>query len=181
MKGNLCRKYACHIFHLLSWSMSRRWSFTCTCRSVLVFTTFTDSPLGVRYANFVSACSILKSATSSHRYYFVVPSMWLPLSTERWCYKGAAMCEEFCGKDVSGETVYYCYIKECPCRQLHLVPLGPMMNLMRAPAAERNWPREGWEHCQVPNRDFSLIHHRFGGDPYLSGEGAFKTVTSLQS
>ncbi|KAL0950917.1 hypothetical protein HGRIS_007674 [Hohenbuehelia grisea] len=42
------------------------------------------------------------------------------------------------------------------------VGLGPMMNLMRAPAAGRNW--EG-----------------FGGDPYLSGEAAFETVTGMQS
>ncbi|KAF7314641.1 Glycoside hydrolase family 3 protein [Mycena kentingensis (nom. inval.)] len=40
--------------------------------------------------------------------------------------------------------------------------LGPMMNLMRAPAAGRNW--EG-----------------FGGDPYLSGEGAFETIVGMQS
>ncbi|KAK0465357.1 glycoside hydrolase family 3 protein [Desarmillaria tabescens] len=37
------------------------------------------------------------------------------------------------------------------------VALGPMMNTMRAPAAGRNW--EG-----------------FGGDPYLSGEGAYETI-----
>jgi len=42
------------------------------------------------------------------------------------------------------------------------VALGPMMNLERAPAAGRNW--EG-----------------FGADPFLSGEGAFETVTGLQS
>ncbi|KAJ7741326.1 glycoside hydrolase family 3 protein [Mycena metata] len=42
------------------------------------------------------------------------------------------------------------------------VALGPMMNLARAPAAGRNW--EG-----------------FGADPFLSGEGAFETVTGLQS
>ncbi|KAJ8702868.1 hypothetical protein PTI98_001542 [Pleurotus ostreatus] len=42
------------------------------------------------------------------------------------------------------------------------VALGPAMNLARAPAAGRNW--EG-----------------FGGDPYLSGEGAFETVTGIQS
>ncbi|KAF7364847.1 Glycoside hydrolase family 3 protein [Mycena venus] len=42
------------------------------------------------------------------------------------------------------------------------VALGPMMNTMRAPAAGRNW--EG-----------------FGADPFLSGEGAFETITGLQS
>ncbi|KAI0348700.1 beta-glucosidase [Trametopsis cervina] len=42
------------------------------------------------------------------------------------------------------------------------VALGPMMNLMRAPAAGRNW--EGG-----------------GGDPFLSGELAFETVTGIQS
>ncbi|KAL0950918.1 hypothetical protein HGRIS_007675 [Hohenbuehelia grisea] len=57
--------------------------------------------------------------------------------------RGAAMGAEFRGKGVH-------------------VALGPMMNLMRAPAAGRNW--EG-----------------FGGDPFLSGEGAFETVTGIQS
>lgn len=57
--------------------------------------------------------------------------------------RGAAMGQEFKGKGVH-------------------VGLGPMMNLMRAPAAGRNW--EG-----------------FGGDPYLSGEGAFETITGIQS
>ncbi|KAK0456280.1 glycoside hydrolase family 3 protein [Armillaria borealis] len=42
------------------------------------------------------------------------------------------------------------------------VALGPMMNTMRAPAAGRNW--EG-----------------FGGDPFLSGEGAYETVMGVQS
>ncbi|KAJ6508317.1 glycoside hydrolase family 3 protein [Mycena sanguinolenta] len=57
--------------------------------------------------------------------------------------RGEAMGAEFRGKGVN-------------------VALGPMMNLMRAPAAGRNW--EG-----------------FGGDPWLSGEGAFETITGLQS
>ncbi|KAF5355704.1 hypothetical protein D9756_003946 [Leucocoprinus leucothites] len=42
------------------------------------------------------------------------------------------------------------------------VALGPDMNIARAPAAGRNW--EG-----------------FGGDPYLSGESAFETITGIQS
>ncbi|KAI0095309.1 cellulose-binding beta-glucosidase [Irpex rosettiformis] len=42
------------------------------------------------------------------------------------------------------------------------VALGPMMNLMRVPNAGRNW--EGG-----------------GGDPFLSGELAFETVTGIQS
>ncbi|KAJ7429190.1 glycoside hydrolase family 3 protein [Mycena latifolia] len=57
--------------------------------------------------------------------------------------RGEAMGAEFRGKGVN-------------------VALGPMMNLMRAPAAGRNW--EG-----------------FGGDAYLSGEGAFETITGMQS
>ncbi|KAJ6579136.1 glycoside hydrolase family 3 protein [Mycena vulgaris] len=57
--------------------------------------------------------------------------------------RGVAMGQEFKGKGVH-------------------VGLGPMTNLMRAPAAGRNW--EG-----------------FGGDPYLSGEGAFETITGMQS
>ncbi|KAJ6449679.1 glycoside hydrolase family 3 protein [Mycena sanguinolenta] len=57
--------------------------------------------------------------------------------------RGVALGQEFKGKGVH-------------------VALGPMMNLMRAPAAGRNW--EG-----------------FGGDPYLSGEGAFETITGIQS
>ncbi|KAF7351870.1 Glycoside hydrolase family 3 protein [Mycena venus] len=42
------------------------------------------------------------------------------------------------------------------------VALAPMMNLMRIPAAGRNW--EG-----------------FGGDPFLAGECAFETITGMQS
>ncbi|KAJ6582804.1 glycoside hydrolase family 3 protein [Mycena sp. CBHHK59/15] len=57
--------------------------------------------------------------------------------------RGVAMGAEFRGKGVN-------------------VALGPMMNLMRSPAAGRNW--EG-----------------FGGDAYLSGEGAFETITGMQS
>ncbi|EKM48283.1 glycoside hydrolase family 3 protein, partial [Phanerochaete carnosa HHB-10118-sp] len=57
--------------------------------------------------------------------------------------RGAAMGAEFKGKGVN-------------------VGLGPMMNLMRVPAAGRNW--EGG-----------------GGDPYLSGEVAFETITGIQS
>ncbi|KAF7310068.1 Glycoside hydrolase family 3 protein [Mycena indigotica] len=57
--------------------------------------------------------------------------------------RGSAMGAEFKGKGVHAA-------------------LGPMMNLMRAPAAGRNW--EG-----------------FGGDPYLSGEGAFQTINGIQS
>ncbi|KAJ4494293.1 glycoside hydrolase family 3 protein [Lentinula lateritia] len=57
--------------------------------------------------------------------------------------RGVAMGQEFRGKGVN-------------------VALGPMMNLMRAPAAGRNW--EG-----------------FGGDPYLSGEGAYETIMGIQS
>ncbi|KAI0321103.1 glycoside hydrolase family 3 protein [Amylostereum chailletii] len=57
--------------------------------------------------------------------------------------RGAAMAAEFRGKGVH-------------------VALGPMMNIVRSPAAGRNW--EG-----------------FGGDPYLSGEGAYETITGVQS
>ncbi|KAJ7743705.1 glycoside hydrolase family 3 protein [Mycena maculata] len=57
--------------------------------------------------------------------------------------RGVAIGQEFKGKGVH-------------------VGLGPMMNLMRAPDAGRNW--EG-----------------FGGDPYLSGEGAFETITGIQA
>ncbi|KAI8995506.1 beta-glucosidase [Trametes punicea] len=57
--------------------------------------------------------------------------------------RGAAMGAEFRGKGVN-------------------VALAPMMNLMRAPAAGRNW--EGG-----------------GGDPYLSGEVAFETIRGIQS
>ncbi|THH02894.1 hypothetical protein EW026_g96 [Hermanssonia centrifuga] len=57
--------------------------------------------------------------------------------------RGAAMGAEFKGKGAH-------------------VALGPMMNLMRAPAAGRNW--EGG-----------------GGDPFLSGEVAFETIVGIQS
>ncbi|KAI0778053.1 beta-glucosidase [Trametes elegans] len=57
--------------------------------------------------------------------------------------RGAAMGAEFRGKGIH-------------------VALGPMMNLMRAPAAGRNW--EG-----------------AGGDPYLTGEVAFELIQGVQS
>ena len=52
-------------------------------------------------------------------------------------------------------------------------------NLVRAPAAGRNW--EGYELCSPSN--LSLRDHtiRFGGDPYLSGEAAFETIIGVQS
>ncbi|KAH9944529.1 beta-glucosidase [Epithele typhae] len=89
-----------------------------------------DSPVGVRYADLVSAFppEINVAATFNRT-----------LMRQR----GAAMGAEFKGKGVH-------------------VALGPMMNLMRAPAAGRNW--EGG-----------------GGDPFLSGELAFETVTGIQS
>ncbi|KAI0374349.1 beta-glucosidase [Pilatotrama ljubarskyi] len=89
-----------------------------------------DSPVGVRYADKVSAFppEINVAATFNRT-----------LMRER----GAAMGAEFKGKGVH-------------------VALGPMMNLMRAPAAGRNW--EGG-----------------GGDPFLSGELAFETITGIQS
>ncbi|RDX56051.1 beta-glucosidase [Lentinus brumalis] len=89
-----------------------------------------DSPVGVRYADLVSAFppEINVAATFNRT-----------LMRQR----GAAMGAEFKGKGVH-------------------VALGPDVNLMRAPAAGRNW--EG-----------------AGGDPYLSGELAFETVTGLQS
>ncbi|KAI0639272.1 beta-glucosidase [Trametes polyzona] len=57
--------------------------------------------------------------------------------------RGVAMGEEFKGKGIH-------------------VALGPMMNIMRAPAAGRNW--EG-----------------AGGDPYLTGEVAFEMIQGIQS
>ncbi|KAI0321104.1 beta-glucosidase [Amylostereum chailletii] len=89
-----------------------------------------DSPLGVRYADFVSAFppAINVAATFNRT-----------LMRQR----GVALGEEFRGKGVH-------------------VALGPMMNIVRSPAAGRNW--EG-----------------FGGDPYLSGEGAYETVMGVQS
>ncbi|KAI0094594.1 glycoside hydrolase family 3 protein [Irpex rosettiformis] len=57
--------------------------------------------------------------------------------------RGVAMGQEFRGKGVN-------------------IQLGPFVNIMRAPAAGRNW--EG-----------------FGGDPYLSGEAAYETITGIQS
>ncbi|KAL1952087.1 hypothetical protein VTO73DRAFT_1236 [Trametes versicolor] len=57
--------------------------------------------------------------------------------------RGAAMGAEFRGKGIN-------------------VALGPMMNLMRAPAAGRNW--EG-----------------AGGDPFLTGEVAFEMIQGIQS
>ncbi|KAK0208537.1 glycoside hydrolase family 3 protein [Desarmillaria ectypa] len=89
-----------------------------------------DSPLGVRFADKVSAFpAAINAAATFNR----------TLIRQR----GVAMGQEFRGKGI------------------HVV-LGPMMNTMRAPAAGRNW--EG-----------------FGGDPYLSGEGAYETVMGIQS
>jgi beta-glucosidase len=53
---------------------------------------------------------------------------------------------------------------------------------MRAPAAGRNW--EGYERSifsilTMPTH--GLLKCRFGGDPYLSGEGAYQTITGVQS
>ncbi|KAF8203069.1 beta-glucosidase [Pholiota molesta] len=89
-----------------------------------------DSPVGVRYADFVSAFppAINVAATFNRT-----------LMRQR----GVDMGAEFRGKGVH-------------------VALGPMMNLARTPAAGRNW--EG-----------------FGGDPYLSGEGAYETIMGIQS
>ncbi|KAH0590484.1 hypothetical protein H2248_000632 [Termitomyces sp. 'cryptogamus'] len=56
---------------------------------------------------------------------------------------GAAVGAEFRGKGIN-------------------VALAPMMNIVRAPAAGRNW-------------------ESFGGDPYLSGEAAFEVITGIQS
>ncbi|SHO79579.1 Uncharacterized protein MSYG_3929 [Malassezia sympodialis ATCC 42132] len=64
-------------------------------------------------------------------------------STELMRRRGTALGQEFRGK---GANVY----------------LGPMVNLMRAPAAGRNW--EG-----------------FGADPYLNGEAAYQTVLGVQN
>ncbi|KAF8078406.1 beta-glucosidase, partial [Lyophyllum atratum] len=89
-----------------------------------------DSPLGVRFADNVSAFTAgINVAATFNR----------TLMTQH----GAAMGAEFRGKGIH-------------------VALGPMMNIMRAPAAGRNW--EG-----------------FGGDPYLSGEAAFQVITGIQS
>ncbi|KOS13956.1 beta-glucosidase [Malassezia pachydermatis] len=57
--------------------------------------------------------------------------------------RGVALAEEFRDKGVN-------------------VFLGPMINVIRAPAAGRNW--EG-----------------FGADPYVNGEGAYQTVLGVQS
>ncbi|KAJ7069487.1 glycoside hydrolase family 3 protein [Mycena amicta] len=91
-----------------------------------------DSPLGVRLASNVSAFPAAINVASTFN---------RTLMRQRGHRE--AMGAEFRGKGVN-------------------VALGPMMNLMRAPAAGRNW--EG-----------------FGGDPFLSGEGAFETITGMQS
>ncbi|KAK1229387.1 hypothetical protein PQX77_007564 [Marasmius sp. AFHP31] len=91
---------------------------------------FPDSPLGVRFADLVSAFpAAINAAATFNR----------TLIRQR----GAAMGQEFRGKGIH-------------------VALGPMMNIARAPAGGRNW--EG-----------------FGGDPYLSGEGAYETIMGIQS
>lgn len=50
---------------------------------------------------------------------------------------------------------------------------------MRNPKAGR-----GWERCVSPRTladNSSLIGSSFGPDPYLNGEGAFETITGVQS
>ncbi|KAF5349632.1 hypothetical protein D9756_009031 [Leucocoprinus leucothites] len=46
--------------------------------------------------------------------------------------------------------------------------LGPAMDIMRNPKAGRGWERQA-------------VRVRFGPDPYLNGEGAFETITGIQS
>ncbi|THH08730.1 hypothetical protein EW145_g2510 [Phellinidium pouzarii] len=70
-------------------------------------------------------------------------SAFPPFNRNLMYQRGAAIGEEHRGKGVN-------------------VALGPMMNMMRAPAAGRNW--EG-----------------FGGDPFLSGEAAYQTIKGTQS
>lgn len=89
-----------------------------------------DSPLGVRYADLVSAFPAAINVAAT-------------FNRDLMYQRGVAIGSEHRGKGVT-------------------VALGPMMNIMRAPAAGRNW--EG-----------------FGGDPYLSGEGAFQTIQGTQS
>ncbi|TFK76897.1 glycoside hydrolase family 3 protein [Pluteus cervinus] len=89
-----------------------------------------DGPLGVRYADQISAFPALINVGSTFN------------RTLARQY-GVQLGSEFRGKGVN-------------------VALGPMMNIVRAPAAGRNW--EG-----------------FGADPYLSGEGAFQYITGMQS
>ncbi|EJD55142.1 hypothetical protein AURDEDRAFT_140808 [Auricularia subglabra TFB-10046 SS5] len=89
-----------------------------------------DGPLGVRYADLVSAFPAgINAAATFNR----------DLIKQR----GVALGAEFRGKGA------------------HVI-LGPDMNIMRVPAAGRNW--EG-----------------FGADPYLSGEAAFETIQGIQS
>lgn len=60
------------------------------------------------------------------------------------------------------------------------VALGPMMNLMRVPAAGRNW--EGFvSHNMIDRAAHSHFYFSGGGDPFLSGELAFETITGIQS
>ena len=55
-----------------------------------------------------------------------------------------------------------------------------MMNLMRVPAAGRNW--EGFVIYIVIYRPaHSCSYDSGGGDPFLSGELAFETITGIQS
>ncbi|KAI0361769.1 beta-glucosidase [Trametes cingulata] len=70
--------------------------------------------------------------------------------------RGTAMGEEFRGKGIN-------------------VALGPMMNLMRAPAAGRNWEGRATI-CRAHAASCSG-----GGDPYLTGELAFETIQGIQS
>ncbi|KAF5382907.1 hypothetical protein D9757_006328 [Collybiopsis confluens] len=75
--------------------------------------------------------------------------------------RGAAMGAEFRGKGVNGEfSNFVASASWIDLDTTFVVALGPMMNLARS--AGRNW--EG-----------------FGGDPYLSGEGAYETIMGVQS
>ncbi|KAJ7163520.1 glycoside hydrolase family 3 protein [Mycena crocata] len=106
-----------------------------------------DSPLGVRLASNVSAFPAAITVASTFN---------RTLMRQR----GEAMGAEFRGKGGVEDSLMF--RKRIESKAGVNVALGPMMNLMRAPAAGRNW--EG-----------------FGADAYLSGEGAFETITGMQS
>ncbi|EGN95001.1 glycoside hydrolase family 3 protein [Serpula lacrymans var. lacrymans S7.3] len=75
--------------------------------------------------------------------------------------RGVAMGQEFRGKGVNIQLGPMMQVFSCYPSEVYLDNTSDR-NFMRAPASGRAW--EG-----------------FGGDPYLSGEGAFETITGIQS
>ena len=52
---------------------------------------------------------------------------------------------------------------------------------MRAPAGGRVWEGCVFFYIEVQLRLIAISYHSFGGDPFLTGEGAYETIMGIQS